>query len=135
MGKEIEKVNPGRKRVRHTKAFKLEAVRLLELGQRSGAVGVGVGDQAQPALPVAPGVAEQGRAAFRGPRAKPLDERDEIARPGRELERVKEERDILKKAAAYFARELSKYGFVEEHRKRFRIAAMCRCSASRAVAS
>ncbi|MEZ5617449.1 MAG: hypothetical protein R3E40_04115 [Rhodocyclaceae bacterium] len=56
MGKEIEKVNPGRKRVRHTKAFKLEAVRLLEPHR---AVGVSW-DQAQPALPVAPGVAEQG---------------------------------------------------------------------------
>ena len=29
MGKEIEKVNPGRKRVRHTKAFKLEGDVLL----------------------------------------------------------------------------------------------------------
>ncbi len=31
---------------------------------------------------------------------------DEIARLKRELEHVKEERDILKKAAAYFAKEL-----------------------------
>ena len=31
---------------------------------------------------------------------------DEIARLKRELEAVKEERDILKKAAAYFAKEL-----------------------------
>ena len=31
---------------------------------------------------------------------------DEVARLKRELERVKEERDILKKAAAYFAKEL-----------------------------
>jgi len=30
----------------------------------------------------------------------------EVARLKRELERVKEERDILKKAAAYFAKEL-----------------------------
>ena len=35
MGKAIEKVNPLRKRVRFTKEFKLEAVRLLELGQKS----------------------------------------------------------------------------------------------------
>ncbi len=32
--------------------------------------------------------------------------KDEVARLRRELERVKEERDILKKAAAYFAKEL-----------------------------
>jgi transposase len=35
MGKAKEKVNPGRKRARFTKEFKLEAVRLLELGQKS----------------------------------------------------------------------------------------------------
>ena len=33
-------------------------------------------------------------------------EESEIARLKRELERVREERDILKKAAAYFAKEL-----------------------------
>jgi transposase len=31
---------------------------------------------------------------------------DELARLRKELEQVKEERDILKKAAAYFAKEL-----------------------------
>ena len=31
---------------------------------------------------------------------------DEVSRLRKELERVKEERDILKKAAAYFAKEL-----------------------------
>jgi transposase-like protein len=30
MGKAIEKINPGRKRVRFTKEFKLEAVKLLD---------------------------------------------------------------------------------------------------------
>jgi hypothetical protein len=34
MGKAIEKVNPGRKRSRFTKEFKLEAVKLLELGAK-----------------------------------------------------------------------------------------------------
>ena len=34
MGKVIEKVNPGVKRVRFTKEFKLEAVKLLEAGQK-----------------------------------------------------------------------------------------------------
>jgi transposase len=32
--------------------------------------------------------------------------KDEVVRLRKELERVKEERDILKKAAAYFAKEL-----------------------------
>jgi transposase len=31
---------------------------------------------------------------------------DELTRLKRELERVKEERDVLRKAAAYFAKEL-----------------------------
>jgi transposase len=34
MGKTIEKVNLGRKRARFAKEFKLEAVRLLELGEK-----------------------------------------------------------------------------------------------------
>jgi len=34
MGKELGKVNPGRKRVRVGKDFKLEAVKLLESGQK-----------------------------------------------------------------------------------------------------
>lgn len=34
MGKAVEKVNPGRKRVRFAKEFKLEAVKLLEAGQK-----------------------------------------------------------------------------------------------------
>ncbi|MBX3649710.1 MAG: transposase [Rhodocyclaceae bacterium] len=109
MGKEIEKVNPGRKRVRHTKAFKLEAVRLLELGQRSGAqLALELGIKRSQLFRWRRELQSKGEvAAFRGPGAKPLDERDEIARLKCELERVKEERDILKKAAAYFARELS----------------------------
>jgi transposase len=34
LGKEILKVNPGRKRPRFIKEFKLEAVRLLEQGEK-----------------------------------------------------------------------------------------------------
>jgi|GEM_PF-1935015 len=34
MGKAVEKVNPGRKRARFTKEFKLEGVKLLEAGQK-----------------------------------------------------------------------------------------------------
>jgi transposase len=37
MGKRIEKVNPQRKRVRFTKEFKLEAVRLLQRGEKPAA--------------------------------------------------------------------------------------------------
>ena len=42
---------------------------------------------------------------FATPNAKVSDEADEIRRLKKELARVTEERDILKKATAYFARD------------------------------
>jgi transposase len=108
MGKAIEKVNPGRKRARFSKEFKREAVRLLEVGEK----------------PVTQLAAELGirrnqlnkwqarlrsigpEKAFRGPGAKRLSELSEVERLRRELKRVTEERDIFKKAEAYFAKEL-----------------------------
>ena len=108
MGKQASKPNVQGKRARYTKEYKLEAVRLLEQGEKTGA---------QLALEL--GVArnqlykwqEQLRSkgqdnAFRGPGAKALSERSEIERLKRELKEVREERDILKKAATYFAKEL-----------------------------
>jgi transposase len=108
MGKQIKEVGPGRKRTRYKKEFKIEAVRLLVQGEKTGA---------QLALEL--GVArnqlykwqEQLRAkgetnAFRGPGAKTLSERSEIERLKREVEELREERDILKKAAKFFAKEL-----------------------------
>ena len=47
----------------------------------------------------------RGTQAFRGAGPRP-EISDEVGRLKRELEKVKEERDILKKAAAYFAKEL-----------------------------
>jgi transposase len=44
--------------------------------------------------------------AFRGSGRKPLDQQSEVERLKAELKKVTEERDILKKAAAYFAKEL-----------------------------
>jgi transposase len=108
MGKEIQKVNPDRKRQRFTKEFKLEAVQLLEQGDKPAtqlALELGVRRnmlhkwQAQ--------LRKKGESqAFRGPGAKPIAEYTEIELLKRELKRVTEERDILKKAAAYFAKEL-----------------------------
>ncbi len=48
---------------------------------------------------------DAGRRAFAGAGTRP-EISDEVGRLKRELEKVKEERDILKKAAAYFAKEL-----------------------------
>ena len=44
--------------------------------------------------------------AFQGPGRKPALQEDELTRLKRENARLQEENDILKKAAAYFAREL-----------------------------
>ena len=108
MGKEMGKVNPGRRRTRFTKEFKLEAVRLLEAGEKPAAqlaAELGIRrNQLHKWQSVLRGKgAEQ---AFRGPGAKRLSELTEVERLRRELKRVTEERDILKKAAAYFAKEL-----------------------------
>jgi transposase len=99
---ETQKKNPQRKRVRFTKEFKLEAIRLLELGQKPAtqlALELGINRNQlykwQEQLKV-----KGDDNAFRGPGRLPLEQQSEI-------ERLKwEERDILKKAAAYFAKEL-----------------------------
>lgn len=108
VSKEVHKVNPQRKRVRFSKEFKLEAVRLLELGQKPAtdlAMELGIARNQLYKWQKQLGKAGT-EHAFRGPGRKPDSERDEVERLRAELKRVTEERDILKKAAAYFAREL-----------------------------
>ena len=57
-----------------------------------------------------------------------LEQAAEIRRLKRELTRVTEERDILKKATVYFARDAKmRYTFIDLHRTLFSIRAMCRC--------
>jgi transposase len=108
MGKAMEKVNAGRRRARFTKEFKLEAVRLLEAGEKPAtqlAAELGIRRNQLNKWQVQ--LRNKGpQKAFRGPGAKPLSELSEVERLRRELKRVTEERDILKKAAAYFAKEL-----------------------------
>src|SRR5438132_348821 len=96
MGKQNKKVNPERQRARFTKEFKLETVRLLDLGQKPAtqlALELGVARnqlykwQAQ--------LQKAGASsAFRGPGRKPLDEQTERERLKRELKHVTEERDM-----------------------------------------
>ena len=50
-------------------------------------------------------LSRRGEQAFPG-HGRTIASHDEVSRLRQELERVKEERDILKKAAAYFAKEL-----------------------------
>jgi transposase len=108
MGKERTKLNPERKRVRHSEEFKREAVRLLELGQKPAtqlALELGVRRQ-QLYTWQEQARRSGGKAAFRGLGRPKLEDRGELERLKAELKKVTEERDILKKAAAYFAKEL-----------------------------
>ncbi len=93
------------KRRRFTQEFKLEAVRLLEAGARPAAeIARELGVPRNRLYKWQEQVTRKGAAAFPGTgRGR---DNDEVARLRRELERVTEQRDILKKAAAYFAKEL-----------------------------
>ncbi len=108
MGKVIEKVNPGLKRARFTKEFKLEAVKLLEAGQKPATqLALELGIRRNQLHKWQAQLRNKGEvSAFRGPGAKPLSEYTELDMLKRELKQVTEERDILKKAAAYFAKQL-----------------------------
>jgi transposase len=89
-------------RARYTLEFKMEAVRLTQSGQSIAAVAKTLGI-AEQTLHNWIKAQAQGRLQEAG---KPVStEQMEISRLRAELARVKMERDILKKAAAYFAKE------------------------------
>jgi transposase len=95
----------GRVRKKYPREFKLEAVRQLESGELSGAelarrLGVTQADLSTWRRQIG----EKKEDVFPG-RGRRSGQAAEIARLKRELEQVKEERDILKKAMAFFARE------------------------------
>lgn len=93
------------KRRRFTQEFKLEAARLLEAGSRPAAdIARELGVPRNRLYKWQEQVRKKGAGAFPG--SGRGGSNDELGRLKRELERVKEERDILKKAAAYFAKEL-----------------------------
>ena len=93
------------KRMRFTQEFKLEAVRLLEAGSRPAAeIARELGVPRNRLYKWQEQIRKNGAGAFPG--SGRGGSNDELGRLKRELERVKEERDILKKAAAYFAKEL-----------------------------
>lgn len=94
-------------RKRYTKEFKEEAVRLLESSDKPAAeLARELGVRRNQLYKWKEQLTKKGDAAFPGHGGRPRKEdEDEVARLRRELKRVTEERDILKKAAAYFARE------------------------------
>ena len=97
-------------RQRFSKEFKLAAVAMLKAGQKPGTqIALELGIRRNLLYKWAEALDDKSgnvEASFNGPGRKPLSEQSEVVRLKRELARVTEERDILKKAAAYFAREL-----------------------------
>ncbi|CAN0622086.1 Insertion element IS600 uncharacterized 11 kDa protein [Burkholderia multivorans] len=91
------------KRARYTLEFKLEAVRLVKAGQSLAAVSATLGVSSQT---ISNWVQADRKGTLVGPGTKPVtEEQMELARLRAENARLKMERDILKKAAAYFAKE------------------------------
>jgi transposase len=94
------------KRQKFTSEFKLEALRLMESsGKPTADLARELGVRRNQLYEWKEQLDKRGTQAFRGPGKRP-EISDEVGRLKRELEKVKEERDILKKAAAYFAKEL-----------------------------
>ena len=91
-------------RQRFTKEFKLEAVRLLkQAGRPAAELARELGIPRNRLYKWAAQLETHGTFPGSGRQATAADE---LTRLKRELARVTEERDILKKAAAYFAKEL-----------------------------
>ena len=99
----MSKQDDRRRRAKYTLEFKLEAVRLVKGGQ-DAAVTARVLGMPKQTLSNWVRLAEKGE--LQGAGERPVSaEQMELARLRAELARVKMERDILKKATAYFAKE------------------------------
>ena len=105
MGKERSPVKLGQRRG-YSREFKLEAVRLLELGQKPAAeLALELGIRRNQLYKWQRDLRGKGDRAFRGPGRTPRRDLSEVERLRAELKRVTEERDILKKAEAYFTKK------------------------------
>ncbi len=95
------------KRQSYTREFKLEAVRLLEQSDQTAAeLAIQLGVRRNQLYKWQEEVNQHGSSAFPGSGRREASEESEVVQLRRELKRVKEERDILKKAAQFFAKEL-----------------------------
>jgi transposase len=91
------------KRAAYTQEFKMEAVRLVGGGQSESVTAKVLGI---PKATLGNWVRRAAKGELTGAGTKPVSaEQMELARLRAELARVKMERDILKKATAYFAKE------------------------------
>jgi len=95
------------RRGRYPKEFKVEAIRLLnDGGKPASEIAMQLGVKRTLLYRWRDQLNDKGSKAFEGSGRPSLEEMSELSRLRQELKAVKEERDILKKAVAYFARDL-----------------------------
>ncbi len=95
------------RRGKYPTEFKVEAVRLLtERGKPASDIARELGVKRTLLYRWRDQLADKGEKVLKGSGRPAIEEMSEVSRLRQELKAVKEERDILKKAAAYFARDL-----------------------------
>lgn len=94
--------------MKYSKEFKIEAVRMLNAAEKPATeLADDLGVKRSLLYRWRDQINEKGDTAFTGVVGRPTKEsQSELSKLKQELKEVKEERDILKKAAAYFARDL-----------------------------
>lgn len=96
------------KRTRYTKEFKRQAVEMLANRDTTATeLARQLGVRQNQLYKWREEVLSKGDEAFQGSGRPPTDQSSEVSRLKQENKRLKEELDILKKAATYFAKELS----------------------------
>lgn len=94
-------------RKKFSKEFKIKSVRLMKLDEKPvSQLALELGVRRNQLYKWEEQITAKGESAFSTRGRKPKVDEAEVVRLRRELAKVKEEHDILKKAAAYFAREL-----------------------------
>lgn len=95
------------KRTRYSQEFKKQAVALLETRDKPGVeIARELGIRQNQLYKWREELKRKGDAAFQGSGRPPADKSGEVSRLKQENKRLKEELEILKKAAIYFAKEL-----------------------------
>lgn len=94
-------------RASYTKAFKLEALRLMRESERKATdIARELGVRRNQLYKWQEEYDAKGEAAFSGSGRPPKDSQSELARLRQDNKRLQEENEILKKAAVFFAKEV-----------------------------